>query len=121
MSGRKRILFYRTPSGSCPVADFLDALSGKDAKRAAWTLELVQEIDRVPDIYFKKLDGTEEIWECRIRSGSNAYRVLCFFAERSTLVLTNGFAKKSRKTPAREISLAEAYRRDYFERRCGDG
>ena len=121
MSGRKRILFYRTLVSSCPVADFLNELSGKDAKRVAWTLELIRELERIPDIYFKKLEGTKEIWECRIRSGSNTHRVLCFFAERSALVLTNGFLKKSRKTPAREIALAEKYQRDYFERGCGDG
>lgn len=121
MNERKQVLFYRTQSGFCPVKEFLNVLPGKIAKRVTWTLEMIREIDRVPDIYFKKMAGSEEIWECRVQSGSNAYRILCFFAGRSTLILTNGFAKKSRKTPAREIALAERYRRDYFKGRCEDG
>ena len=33
------------------------------------------------------------------------------------VVLTNGFAKKSQKTPAREIELAEQRKRDYLNRK----
>jgi phage-related protein len=73
-------------------------------------------MDVVPASYFKKLGGTEDIWECRIQFGSNAYRILCFFLGNS-VVLTHGFVKKSQKTPAREIERAEAYRRDFFKRR----
>ncbi len=64
-----------------------------------------------------KLIGTEEIWECRIQFGSNAYRVLCFFLDRSVIVLTHGFVKKIQKTPVHEIERAEAYRRDFLKRR----
>jgi len=63
-----------------------------------------------------KLAETEDIWECRIQFGSNAYRIFCFFLNNS-VVLTHGFVKKSQKTPAREIERAEAYRRDFFKRR----
>jgi hypothetical protein len=31
----RTILFYRTASGKCPVQDFLDALPGKAAQKAA--------------------------------------------------------------------------------------
>jgi len=33
------------------------------------------------------------------------------------VVLTHGLIKKTRKTPVREIERAEAYRRDYLQRR----
>jgi len=33
------------------------------------------------------------------------------------LVLTNGFAKKTEKTPRQELALAEKRRRDYMSRR----
>jgi phage-related protein len=32
------------------------------------------------------------------------------------IVLTNGFTKKSQKTPAKEIKLAEKRKKDYFKR-----
>ncbi|HZX48356.1 MAG TPA: type II toxin-antitoxin system RelE/ParE family toxin [Nitrospirota bacterium] len=74
-------------------------------------------MDIVPSSYLKKLTGTEEIWECRIVFGSNAYRIFCFFIENSVVVLTHGFTKKSQKTPKTEIERAEAYRKDFLERR----
>ncbi len=80
-------------------------------------LSLLEDLDVVPKPYFKKLIGTEEIWECRVRFGSNAYRIFCFFADNSVVVLTHGFMKKSQKTPGHEIEKAEAYRRNYIERR----
>lgn len=92
-------------------------MSGKAAQKATWVLNLIEELDIVPSSYFKKLAGTEEIWECKMQFGSNAYRIFCFFDSNSVVVLTHGFVKKTQKTPQREIELAEAYRRDYLQRR----
>ena len=91
-------------------------MPGKVAQKIVWVLGLLEDMDIVPASYFKKLAGTEDIWECRIQFGSNAYRIFCFFMNNS-VVLTHGFVKKSQKTPAGEIERAEAYRRDFFKRR----
>ena len=82
-----------------------------------WVLNLIEDLDVVPSTYFKKLVSTEEIWECRIQLGSNAYRIFCFFDGHSVVVLTHEVIKKTQKTPQREIESAEAYRRDYLQRR----
>ena len=111
---KRSIIFYRTRKGECPVQDFLDSLPGKVAQKMTWVLKLVEDLEVVPSTYFKKLVGTEGIWECRIHCGSDAYRLLCFFSTNSVVVLTHGFAKKRQKTPAREIERAEAYRRDFL-------
>ena len=116
MSPRRTVVFYRTMEGRCPVQEFLDLLPGKAAKKVAWVLSLLEELETVPATYFKKLIGTEEIWECRIQFGSNDYRILCFFMNHSMVVLTHGFAKKSQKTPWSEITRAEVYRRDFLRR-----
>lgn len=79
-------------------------------------LKLIKELDRIPSQYFKKLTGTEEIWECRVKTKSKTIRIFGFFANGGTLVLTHGYAKKSQRTDARQIKLAENYRRDYFSR-----
>jgi len=113
----RTITFYKTSDGRCPIQDFLDSLSGKAAQKVTWVLKLIEDLDIVPSSYFKKLTGTEEIWECRIAFGSNAYRIFCFFAENSVVVLTHGFTKESQKTPKTEIERAEAYRKDFLERR----
>jgi phage-related protein len=113
----RTVTFYRTGYGKCPIQDFLDSLPGKVAQKVTWVLSLLEDLDVVPSSYFKKLIGTEEIWECRIQFGSNAYRIFCFFVDNSVVVLTHGFTKKSQKTPKSEIEKAEAYRRDFLERR----
>jgi phage-related protein len=112
----RTVIFYRTADGKCPVQEFIDSLPGKVAQKIVWVLGLLEDMDIVPASYFKKLAGTEDIWECRIQFGSNAYRIFCFFTNNS-VVLTHGFVKKSQKTPAGEIERAEAYRRDFLKRR----
>ena len=112
----RTVLFYKTIDGRCPVQEFLDSLPGKVSQKIVWVLRLLEDMDIVPASYFKKLAGTEDIWECRIQFSSNAYRIFCFFMNNS-VVLTHGFVKKSQKTPAGEIERAEAYRRDFLKRR----
>ena len=113
----KVIRFYETLDGHRPIREFLDSHPGKVAQRIAWVLRLLEEQDQIPARYFRKLQGSEEIWECRIQVGSNAYRIFCFFTTHSNLVLTHGILKKSQKTPRSEIRRAEVYRRDYLARR----
>lgn len=113
----KTVIFYRTVDGKCPVQEFLDSLSGKAAQKVAWVLNLFEDLDVVPSTYFKKLVSTDEIWECRIQFGSNAYRIFCFFDGNSVVVLSHGLIKKTQKTPQQEIERAETYRKDYLQRR----
>lgn len=110
----RTINFYRTRSGRCPVEEFLDALTSKHAQKVAWVLQLIEELEVVPTQYFKKLVNTEDIWEVRIQQGGNIFRLLGFFDGATLIILTQGFAKKSQKTPLDEIRLAESRKRDYF-------
>jgi len=111
----KKILFYRTIDGKCPVEEFLDSLPAKITKKITWTLELIENQDRIPANYFKKLVNTD-IWECRIQFGNNIYRLLCFFSKSSIIVLTHGFIKKTQKTPITEIEKAIELMKDYQRR-----
>lgn len=109
--------FYRTRSGRSPVEEFLDTLNGKQAQKVAWVLSLVEELDIVPQQYLKKLVNTDDIWEVRVQYAGNIFRLLGFFDGTALVILTNGFAKKTQKTPKAEISLAEERKRDYLARR----
>jgi phage-related protein len=113
----KRINFYRTKSGRCPVEEFLDSLSGKQAQKVAWVLQLIEDLDQTPRQYFKKLVNTDDIWEVRIQFGGNIFRLLGFLDGDELLILTSGFAKKTQKTPRQEIITAEKRKHDYFNRR----
>ncbi|WP_026842080.1 type II toxin-antitoxin system RelE/ParE family toxin [Citrifermentans bremense] len=114
---RRQVLFYKTESGKCPLSEFLDKLPGKAAQKITWTLTLLEELEVVPQTYLKKLVNTEEIWEVRASTDADAYRIFCFFANGSVVVLTHALTKKTQKTPVAEIRTAEAYRRDYLARR----
>jgi len=112
----RKIVFYRTTSNHCPVEEFLDELPGKVAQKVTWVLRLIEDMEIVPATYSKKLEGTE-IWECRVSFASNTYRMLCFFRDGNTIVLTHGFAKKTERTPYTEIDRANECRKNYLARR----
>lgn len=111
------VKFYKTTDGYCPVLDFIDGLSGKAARKVTWTLSLLEELESLPSTYFKKLVNTDGIWEVRVSSGSDIYRIFSFFAGNSVVILTHGLVKKTQKTPPGEIERAEAYKREYLSRR----
>jgi phage-related protein len=111
------IQFYRNASGDCPVEEFLDGLGPKQAQKVAWVLKLVKELPLVPKQYLKKLEGADELWEVRAEFGGDAIRLLGFWDAGNLIILTNGFMKKTQKTPIREIALAVQRKRDYLNRR----
>ncbi|MBO6535457.1 MAG: type II toxin-antitoxin system RelE/ParE family toxin [Balneolaceae bacterium] len=95
----------------------MDSLSSKHAQKVIWVLELVESLNQVPIQYFKKLKNTDDLWEIRARVGSNSFRLLGFIDNEEFVVLTNGFSKKSQKTPKKEIDLAEQRKADYLFRK----
>ena len=64
--------------------------------------------------YSKVLD--EGIFELRVKEGVNISRILYFFISGRKIILTNGFIKKTQKTPKREIILAKKRRLEYTRR-----
>lgn len=70
---------------------------------------------QVPKKFLKILNGTNSIYEIRIKTTFKSIRVLCFFDEGNLVVLTNAFVKKSQKTPKQEIQLAEKLKKQYLE------
>ena len=113
----REVAFYRTPSGNSPVEEFLDTLSPKQTQKAAWVLRLIEELDAVPRQYFQKMPNTEDLWEVRVRAGTNIFRFLGFFDGARLVVLSHAFQKKTQKTPRQAIRLAEERKRDYFRRK----
>ncbi len=113
----KEIILYETSNGKVPVKEFLDNLELSVFQKVIWTFELLKSQNRIPTDYLKKLKNTDDIWEVRIKKGSNAFRIFCFFDNNELVVLTNGLIKKTQKTPKQDIEKAERYKKDYFERK----
>ena len=61
------------------------------------------------------------MWSFELRSvvGNDITRVLYFFIEGNSAILTNGFTKKTKKTPLKEIEKANKYRADYYRQNNG--
>ena len=113
----RTIKFYKLKSGRSPVEDFFDSLTNKQFEKISFVLDLIEEIDIVPSKYFKKLKGTDDLWEIRVQQGNNIFRILCFFDGKNLVILNHAFAKKSQKTPQKDIALAEKRKHDYFTKK----
>lgn len=94
---------------------FFVKLDKKVKDKVIWTLELIEDIEIIPSKYLKFLRN--DIYEVRIKQGSNIYRVLCFFDKNKLVILMNGFQKKTQKTPDGEIEKAILIRKKYLDKR----
>lgn len=57
------------------------------------------------------------IFELHAKHGTDISRVLYFFMEGQKIIFTNGFIKKTSKTPGQELKLAKRYRKEYEKQR----
>lgn len=69
---------------------------------------------KVPEKYFKHIEGTKGLYEVRVELGSNIFRIFAFFDEGNLVVLGNGFQKKTQKTPKQEIQKAIKIMEEYY-------
>jgi len=89
----------------------------KVKRKIQYVFELIKQVDRVPEKFLKQLKGTDGLYEIRIEYESNIYRIFCCFDKGKLVVLFNGFQKKTRKTPKKEIEKAEKLKKSYFEQK----
>ena len=112
------IEFYTLPDGRKPVEEFLDSLPIKMRIKAIDSLDLLEQYGnqlRMP--YSKALNDC--LFELRIKFSSDISRIFYFFYVGNKIVVTNGFVKKTQKTPQTELAKAQKYKKDY-ERRHND-
>ncbi len=95
--------------------EFIRTLDIKTQKKIFQNIRLAEQT-RNPK-FFKKLN--KDIWEFRVRYSNKQIRLLAFWDRRNkkdTLVIaTNGFIKKSQKTPKKEIDKAEQILKKYLK------
>lgn len=108
MTKIRTVVFYKNY-----FETFFIKQTNKVKKKIVWTLSLIEEVQTVPETYLKHLKGTQGLYEVRVQSGSNIYRVFCFFDEGKIVVIMNGFQKKSQKTPKGEIEKALKIKKEY--------
>ncbi|MBQ6195538.1 MAG: type II toxin-antitoxin system RelE/ParE family toxin [Prevotella sp.] len=98
------------------VDDFLSTLSPKVREKIIYNVRKVKSGVMDADL-FKKLDGSDDIWEFRTKYNGMEYRLLAFWDKttNSLVVATHGLVKKTWAVPASEIAKAEAIRKEYYE------
>lgn len=109
------IELYEKVDGTCPVAEFFESLEPKMWAKVARNIDLLafHNITLREPLVKPVEDG---IFELRTQVGNNITRVFYFFFTGKKIVLTNGFIKKTQKTPRKYIEVALEYKADYVQR-----
>jgi len=107
-SKHRTIIFYKSY-----FEEFFLEQREKVKAKIIWTFDLIEEVQRVPEIYLKHLENTDGLFEIRVQQGSDIFRIFCFFDQGQLVVLANGFQKKTQKTPKKEIDKALKIKEDY--------
>ena len=105
---QRTIIFYKDY-----FEEFFVKQREKVKTKIIWTLELIEELERVPETYLKHLENTDGLYEIRVQQGSDIFRIFCFFDQGQLIILTNGFQKKTQKSPKKEIEKALKIKTEY--------
>ncbi len=109
--GKKRKLFFFKDY----FEDFYESQTEKVKKKIIWTLKVIEELDRIPEIYLKHLKNTTGLYEIRVQVGNNIFRIFCFFDLDNLVIIGHGFQKKTQKTPKQQIERAEQIKKEYYD------
>ncbi|HTY21662.1 MAG TPA: type II toxin-antitoxin system RelE/ParE family toxin [Desulfomonilaceae bacterium] len=106
-----QVVFYQEGS-KVPSKDWLDRLSNNEQDACYERLETLR--DRGYELGFPAAEHLGDgIWELRVRVKKVRLRMLYFFHERKTVVVTHGFHKDTAKVPPIEIKRAKQRRLSY--------
>ena len=98
--------------------DFYLKVNDNVKDKIGYVFRVIKTVDKVPEKFLKHIEGTDGLFEIRVESGSNIYRIFCCFDKRNLVVLFNGFQKKTQKSPQQEIEMAEKLKNEYFKLNC---
>lgn len=106
----RSVVFYKNY-----FSNFFIRQRKKVKEKILWTLRLIENIKHIPVEYFKHVEGTDGLYEIRVKQRNDIFRIFCFFDETNIIVIINGFQKKSQRTPKIEIEKAMKVKREYYE------
>ena len=107
--------FYLTEAGKSPAEDFIKSLDPRTRRKFYYVKSLLEAFGhRLPYPHAKYIG--DDIFELRFHGPEGHIRTLYFFFSENMAILTNGFVKKSNKTPINEKQTAIDRRRDYLQK-----
>lgn len=95
--------------------DFYISLDSSIQEKIEFVFKVIRTVERIPQKFLTHIEGTDGLYEIRIKESSDIYRVFCCFDAGLIVILFNGFQKKSQKTPRKEIDKALRIKQDYFK------
>jgi phage-related protein len=110
MEKKRELFFYKEY-----FSDFYKSQTKKVQTKILWTLQIIEEFDRIPEIYFKHIENSDGLYEIRVQFGNDIYRIFSFFDEINVIVIGHGFQKKTQKTPLKEIEKAQKIKKEYYD------
>ena len=60
--------------------DFYKTLDDKVKEKVKYVLELIKQVDRVPEKFLAPMSGYDGLYEVRVEYKSNIYRIFCCYA-----------------------------------------
>ena len=90
---------------------FIEQLPEKVVQKIDYGLLLLQTMDRLSAKHMKYIE--EGIYELRTEYEGNIYRTFFIFDGNQVVVLFNGFQKKGRRTPRKEVEKAKRIKQEY--------
>ena len=82
-------------------------------------LDIIEQLERIPESYLKYIVETDGLYEIRVQLGRRIFRIFCFFDGDRVVILLTGFQKKTQKTPSREIQKALRLKQEYIDAKNG--
>jgi len=110
-----RVKFYRSSKkGNSPTLEYLEKLNLKEKAKILKYIEFLRlNNGYLDEPYSKHIKG--KIRELRVGFGHNRHRVFYFVFVEKTIILLNGFLKKTKETPLVEIKKAETCLMDVLQ------
>lgn len=102
-----RINFYVNYSGKSPIEEFILELGKSNKVLAAKTRQGIEKLRNRAyhkEPLSKYLES--ELWELRVKSGTDILRIIYAFSKGRIIILLHIFIKKKQKTPKGELETA---------------
>ena len=115
---------YEKMDREMPVQDFIQGLEPKKQAKISREIDLLEKFGselHYPHVDTIKGDKYKGLLELRVEFASNIFRIFFFLPKKNNAILLHGIAKKSQKTPQKELDVAFGRMKDYSRRRRKNG
>ena len=79
-----------------------------------YVIAIVRTERKISKTFFEHMEGTDGIFEIKVKVGNNIFRIFSCFDEGQLIILFNGFQKKTQKTPKNELKKAIELKKQYY-------